>query len=192
MLVSPRTWFYAESYFPFLSPFSTVTFSLGSFTLCSFLNFVHSFLSFIFAAILYIKLGLWCFPSFWSLYNFTFYCDGFCYGFFYIIFLFDIDDLFIIIIALCNLGGIFGFFIYISLWVLKKYIKCTSGKRCQKRAETLQNNKDTCLKSYVRRPLSDRKSCKQHLIAHLQCRFLRFRIDFLCFVLCGWISRNIL
>ena len=28
------------------------------------------------------------------------------------------------------------------------------------------------------RPLSDRKSCEQHLIAHFQWGFLRFRIEF--------------
>ena len=33
--------------------------------------------------------------------------------------------------------------------------------------------KDTCRKSYVMRPLSDRKNCEQHLIAHFQWRFLR-------------------
>ena len=39
--------------------------------------------------------------------------------------------------------------------------------------------KDTCRKSYVMRPLSDRKNCEQHLIAHFQWRFLRFQIEFL-------------
>ena len=29
-------------------------------------------------------------------------------------------------------------------------------------------SKDTCQKSYVMRPLSDRKNCEQHLIAHFQ------------------------
>ncbi len=45
--------------------------------------------------------------------------------------------------------------------------------------------KDTCRKSYVMRPLSDRKICEQHLIAHFQWRFLRFQIEFLHSVFCN-------
>ncbi len=38
--------------------------------------------------------------------------------------------------------------------------------------------KDTCRKSYAMRPLSDRKSCETHLIAHFQWGFLRFHFEF--------------
>ena len=42
-----------------------------------------------------------------------------------------------------------------------------------------QTYKDTCRKSFEMRPLSDRKSCEQHLVAHFQWQFLRLLIEFL-------------
>ena len=54
---------------------------------------------------------------------------------------------------------------------LQCYQLITDGEKCR--------SKDTCRKSYVKRPLSDRKICEQHLIAHFQWRFLRFQIEFL-------------
>ena len=44
-----------------------------------------------------------------------------------------------------------------------------------------RGTKDTCWKSYLlMRPLSDPKSCEQHLLAHSRWRFLSSQIELFC------------